>query len=446
VAPPAGGTRIRNQPSNAPAEDVRAVVVGGGLAGLAAALDLVDGGVTVTLLEARPTLGGAVQTLPPREGDPSPAPDNGQHVALGCCTEYLRFLERVGQRAAVRRVRLAMPVIDERRRVAHLGAGAAALLRYGHLTLGERLRAGLVAQRLGRLRAENHDEETFGALLRRLGTSQAAVDRFWDVFIRPALNLPADEASAALGIFTVQTALLGPREASDLLVPTAPLGEMHGTAATGVLERAGAFVRTRVRVVALEPDGVLTGDGERVEADGVVLALPAAESAELLGEPPPQLADSPIVSVHLLFDRRLLEPPLAALLGSPAHWIFDRGRITGHQPESGQYLTVVSSGVPDLARTRGRELVELMRSAIVDRLGPAELLWSRVSREPEATFAGTPGTAGLRRGPETARPNVVRAGAWTRTGWPATMEGAIRSGRAAAKILLRSPLRERVSP
>jgi squalene-associated FAD-dependent desaturase len=425
---------------------VRAVVVGGGLAGLAAALDLVEGGATVTLLEARPALGGAVQTLPEREGDPAPPPDNGQHVALGCCSEYLGFLRRIGQEAAIRRVRLAMPVIDERRRVAHLGAGVAALLRYGHLALGERLRVGLIAQRIGQMRPENHDEETFGALLRTLGASRTAIDRFWDVFIRPALNLPADEASAALGIFTVKTALLGPRSASDLLLPTAPLGAMHGDAAARTLEQAGASVRTRSRIVALEADAAVTADGERAEGDCFVLAVPPADAAELLGEPAPPLEDSPIVSVHLLFDRQLLRPPLAALLGSPAHWIFDRGRITGHEPETGQYLTVVSSGAPELVAIRGRELVELMRSAIVERLGPAELLWSRVSREPQATFAGRPGTAALRPPPQTSRPNVVRAGAWTATGWPATMEGAIRSGREAARALLKSPLRERVSP
>ena len=117
-------------------------------------------------------------------------------------------------------------------------------------------------------------------------------------------------------------------------------------------------------------DAAVTADGERAEGDCFVLAVPPADAAELLGEPAPSLEDSPIVSVHLLFDRRLLRPPLAALLGSPAHWIFDRGRITGHEPEKGQYLTVVSSGAPELAAFRGRELVELMRSAIVERLGP----------------------------------------------------------------------------
>src|SRR5204863_3173684 len=142
---------------------------------------------------------------------------------------------------------------------------------------------------------------------------------------------------------------------------------------------------------------------------------------------------SRIVSVHLLFDRPLLRHPLAALLDSPAHWVFDRGALTSQRPQGGgQYLTVVSSGAPELLEIRGKELVDAMAAALTERLGRAELLWSRVSREPRATFAGRPGTLRLRSGPETRRPNVVRAGAWTATGWPATMEGAVRSGLQAA--------------
>jgi hypothetical protein len=234
-----------------------------------------------------------------------------------------------------------------------------------------------------------------------------------------------EEASAALGVFTVQTALLGEPGASDLILPRKPLGEMHGEAAGRALEAAGATIRTRSRVMSLED----------LDADGVVLAVPPQEGAQLLGERDPGLEDSPIVSVHLLFDRRLLQPELAAMLSSPAHWVFDRGRLTGNEPERGQYLTVVSSGAPELLEVRGRELVELMASELTLRLGPAEVLWSRVSREPAATFAGRPGIAARRLGPETGRPNVVRAGAWTDTGWPATMESAVRSGRRAAAVL-----------
>jgi squalene-associated FAD-dependent desaturase len=397
-------------------------VIGGGLAGLAAALDLADGGHEVTLLEARPTLGGAVQTLPAREGDPSPPPDNGQHIALGCCTEYLRFLTRVGEAGSVLRTELALPVIGDDGREATLGAGALALLRYRHLPFGERLTVARIARRGGGRDPDRPDDER-------------AIEAFWDVFMRPALNIRSEEASAALAIFTVRTALLGGRGASDLVLPTAPLGAMHGGAAERALVAAGADVRLRTRAAALEDGAVVLADGARFEAGGVVVAVPPEESAALLGEPDPGLEDSPIVSVHLLFDRRLLDRPLAALLGSPAHWVFDRGRLTGHEPEEGQYLTVVASGVPDLAAARGRELVELMTREVTARLGTAELLWSRVSREPAATFAGRPGQAALRRGPETGWPDVVRAGAWTDTGWPATMEGAIRSGRRAAALL-----------
>lgn len=422
---------------------MKAVVIGGGLAGLAAGLELADGGHEVTLLEARPTLGGAVQTLPERDGDPVPPPDNGQHVALGCCTAYVAFLERIGQAGAVRRRRLALPVIGEDGRVAVLGEGPVALLRYGHVSLRDRLAVARVARKVGRLDPAAHDSETFAGLLRRLGQSDSAIDRFWDVFMRPALNLPSEEASATLGIFTVRTALLAGPGASDLLLPAAPLGEMHGKAAGRALEAGGARVELRARVEALEEGAAVLAGGERVAGDGFVVAVPPVESAELLGEPPPALENSPIVSVHLLFDRRIMEPPLAALLGSPAHWVFDRGRITGREPERGQYLTVVASGAPDLEAMRGRELVELIAGELVARLGAAELLWSRVSREPAATFAGRPGTAATRPGVVTGRPRVARAGAWTATGWPATMEGAIRSGQEAAHHLM-ATVRDRV--
>ncbi|HEY2355073.1 MAG TPA: hydroxysqualene dehydroxylase HpnE [Gaiellaceae bacterium] len=398
---------------------MKVAVVGGGLAGLAAALELVDAGADVVLHEARPTLGGAVQTLPARDGDPDPPPDNGQHIALGCFTEYLRFLDRVGEGGSYLRTRLGLPVLDENGRAATIAPSLPALLRYGHLSAGDRLRIPLVTLRCRNAKPE--PEETFGHLLRRLGASDAAVERFWDVFIRPALNLPADEVDAEAGLFTVRTALLGARANSDLVLPTKPLGAMHGDAAGRVL---GDRVRLDSRVDELD----------ELDADAVVVAVPPAESARLLGDDAPKLDDSPIVSVHLWFDRKLLAQPLAALLNSDAHWIFDRGALTGHEPEKGQYLTVVSSGVPELLEIRGRGLVDTMAGQLTERLGQAELLWSRVSREPYATVALRPGIE--RPGVETSRPNVARAGTWTDTGWPATMESAVRSGRRAAQHIL----------
>jgi squalene-associated FAD-dependent desaturase len=396
---------------------MKVAVVGGGLAGLSAALDLVDAGHEVALYEARPTLGGAVQTLPRREGDPEPPPDNGQHIALACFTEYVRFLYRIGEQGSVWRLPLALPVIDEHGRSAVIKPSAFALLRYRHVRFGDRVR---ILTALARWREVS--AVTFADALRARGQSQAAIDRFWDVFIRPALNLRAEEASAQAGDFTVETALLAGRDASDLLLPMRPLGAMHGEAAGKALEEAGASVRTGARVEDLD----------ELEADAIVVAAPPSESARLLGELDPQLEHSPIVSVHLLFDRALLQAPLVALLASPAHWVFNRGVLTGGRQE---YLTVVSSGAPELEALRGRELVDLIADAVTERLGHAELVWSRVSREPNATIAVRPGSEAQRPGPQTSKPNVVRAGAWTATGWPATMEGAIRSGRAAARAV-----------
>jgi squalene-associated FAD-dependent desaturase len=399
---------------------MKVAVVGGGLAGLSAALELVDEGHEVAIHEARPTLGGAVQTLPRREGDPEPPPDNGQHIALGCFTEYRRFLERIGEAGSVRRLRLELPVIDERGRSAAITPSPLALLRYRHVPLADRVR---ILRALARWRETG--ATTFADALRARGQSQLAIDRFWEVFIRPALNLRSEEASAEAGDFTVRTALLGERSDSDLLLPVKPLSQMHGDAAGRALAAAGAPVQTGARVESLD----------ELDAYGVVVAVPPSESARLLGEPEPRLEDSPIVSVHLWFDRILLHHPLAALLGSDAHWVFDRGALTGHAPERGQYLTVVSSGAPELMGMRGRELVEWIAGELTGRLGDAELLWSRVSREPAATIAVRPGSERERPGPYTERPDVTRAGAWTGTGWPPTMEGAVRSGLAAARAL-----------
>jgi hydroxysqualene dehydroxylase len=399
---------------------MKTAVVGGGLAGLAAALELVDSGHEVTLYEVRPTLGGKVQTLPSRAGDPEPPPDNGQHIALGCFTQYLRFLERIGSAHQLERLPLELTVIDEQGRCSKIGYGLRSLLSYRHIPLRDRLKVGLLLARLPRLPAET---ETFGQFLRRHGQSQTAIDRFWDVFIRPALNLRTDEVDARAAVFTVLTALRSEREDSDLVLPTAPLGPMHGDAARLALEQAGATICTGARI----------DDLDELEADGVVLAVPPEEAARMLGEDW-SFEHSPIVSVHLLFDRRILEPRLAALLGSVAHWVFDRGRLTGSERERGQYLTVVSSGAPELLEIRGRELVELMATELTSRLGKAELLWSRVSREPEATIALRPG---VRRPEGTVRDDLVVAGAWTGSTWPPTMENAVARGVAAASAVAR---------
>jgi hydroxysqualene dehydroxylase len=334
----------------------------------------------VTVYEARPTLGGKVQTLPARDGDPEPPPDNGQHIGLGAFTEYLRFLERIGSADKVRRLPLELTVLDERGRGATIGYGVGPLLTYRHVPRSDRLRIAALLARFGRLRPQG---ESFGDFLRRNGQTQVAIDRFWEVFIRPAVNLHVDEVEAETGWFTVARGLRAGRRASDLVLPAAPLGEMHGEAAGRALEAAGGVIETGTRV----------DDLDALDADRVVVG---------------------------------------ALLGSHAHWVFDRGRLTGHEPEQGQYLTVVSSAAPELLELRGRTLVETIAAELTERLGPADLVWSRVSREPEATVAVRPGSPR----PAIEHDRAVVAGAWALPPWPPTMESAVRSGRAAAQSVL----------
>src|SRR5207253_11243374 len=187
-----------------------------------------------------PTLGGAVQTLPEREGAPVPPPDSGQHIAVCCFTEYLRFLERIGEGGSYIRTRLALPVLDEHGAIAANEPSLRGLLGYRHLPYRDRVRLPVTTLRLRS--AQSQPKETFGQLLRRLGETDASIDRFWDVFVRPALNLRCDEADAGAGLFTVRTALLGPRANSDLILPTRPLGRMHGDAARAALEPPRATV------------------------------------------------------------------------------------------------------------------------------------------------------------------------------------------------------------
>jgi hydroxysqualene dehydroxylase len=359
-----------------------------------------------------------VQTLPEREGDPEPPPDNGQHIALGCFTDYLDFLRRIGSAQHVTRLPFELTVIDERGRAARIGYGLHSLLGYRHLAVRDRVRIALLLARLPRLAPR--ENETFGEFLRRHGQTEAAIGRFWDVFIRPGLNLRTEEVQAEAARYTVLRALRSGRAASDLVLPCAPLGQMHGDAAARALEGAGARVQTGARV----------DDLAELDADAVVVALPPDEAARLLSEDW-AFGYSPIVSVHMLFDRVILREPMAALLDSDAHWVFDRGRLTGHEPDRGQYLTVVSSAVPELLEIRGRELVDLVAGQVTDRLGAADVLWARVSREPAATIAVRPG---LER-PPAARGELALAGAWLAAPWPPTLEAAVRSGRRAARIL-----------
>ena len=403
----------------------RIAVVGGGLAGMAAALACGDAGADVTLCEARPRLGGATFSTELQGLEV----DNGQHVFLRCCSEYLGFLDRVGARERTRiQPRLAIPVltpdgVTSWLRRAPLPAPlhlAPALLRYGPLSLGERLRLVPAARRLAALDLADPalDRSSFGDWLARNGQSPRAIERFWDLVTRPTVNLPAAEASLALAAKVFQTGLLQAPDAADVGWAAVPLAQVHGAPAERALQR--------------------------LACDALVLAAPHEDAAKLLPDAAGldaaalgKLGSSPILNLHSVWDRRVLSHPFAAGVGTPLEWIFDRSEAAGL--ERGQYLAVSLSAADRWVGRSAeslREIFEPAFRALLPAAREAKLVQFFTTCEPAATFRGAPGTRALRARAETRVPGLYLAGAWTDTGWPATMEGAVRSGRAAARAAL----------
>ncbi|WP_329561982.1 hydroxysqualene dehydroxylase HpnE [Kitasatospora sp. NBC_01266] len=450
-----------------------AVVVGGGLAGLTAALRLAEADYRVTLLEARPRLGGLAFSF--RRGELTV--DNGQHVFLRCCTAYRGLIERLGATGQVEiQPRLDVPVLSvrgDRHRLGRLRrAGlpvplhlAASLASYPHLAPLDRLRVVRGALALQRLDLADPalDRLSFGAWLRAHGQNERTIAALWDLVGVATLNARADEVSLALAAMVFKTGLLSDPGASDIGIAAVPLGAVHHDAALAQLERADVAVRLRTKVVELKtvsatsgpPHAVRLENGELLSADVVVLAGAQDSAAALL---PPEaiegqqrlaeLGTAPILNVHVVYDRKVLRRPFFAALDSPVQWVFDRTPHSGladsqaaRTRPGAQYLALSQSAVRDeidlpVSELRARYLPELER--LLPAARGAEVLDFFVTRERTATFDPAPGTAALRPVAATRIPGLLLAGSWTATGWPATMESAVRSGHAAADAALRA--------
>jgi squalene-associated FAD-dependent desaturase len=443
----------------------RVVVVGGGLAGITAAIDLRDAGFAVTLLESRPRLGGAATSY----GRGDLMIDNGQHVFLRCCDRYQGLLARLGVsdsvsiqdrfdvtvlspdgRARLRRDALPAPL--------HL---ARALLRYSLLSVLERAKVGraALAFKFADPASPDLDRQRLGSWLAARGQDDRARRRLWDLFIVSALNIDGDEASVGLAATVIKTALLGARDAADIGMARVPLGRLHADATAILLASLGAQVQLGARAASIER---LAGGGFRVnlsrgtEADGdaastqsisadaVILAVPADQAARLAapaGIPQaatwPGLGYSPILNVHVIYDRQVTDLSFAAAVDSPVQWVFDKTSQAGVL--SGQYLAVSISAADEAIDVPTAELRQLFLPAL-EQLFPAaaeaEVVDFFVTRERRATFRQAPGSGGLRPGSATSVPGLALAGAWTSTGWPDTMEGAVRSGHEAAQQLM----------
>jgi hydroxysqualene dehydroxylase len=446
----------------------RAVVIGGGLAGLTAALACAERGAAVRLLERRPRLGGLAGSFVRSGSIGDLWVDTGQHVFLRCCTAYRQLLERLGVAGGVTlQDRLTIPVarpgsargvgpVASVLRRAPLPAPAhlaPALARYRLLDPADRLRVVRAALALRRVDPASpvNDAPSFGEWLADHGQNPRTVAALWDLVGVAALNAPAARASLALAAKVFRTGLLDDAAAGDIGWSRMPLQHLHGDAARRRLDELGAKVVTRARVTGLRRRGtgwsVTTQDGTEHDADHVVLAVPPGVAEDLLPAGSlalpagwaARLGSAPIVNVHVVYDRTVLDRPFLAAVDSPVQWVFDRTEPAGVRGGA-QYLAVSLSAAVDAVTEPSAALLERILPALAALLpaaGSARVLDSFVTREPHATFDPAPGQAALRPPPTTAHPGLVLAGAWTDTGWPATMEGAVRSGLAAAAALER---------
>ncbi len=450
------------RPPETPRKGVRVAVIGGGLAGITAAIALAESGADVTLLEARPRLGGATCSFS-RDGL---TVDTGQHIFLGCCTAYRGLLDRLGmtEHSTLQDrfdVTVLAPGADGRPRKARLRRTALpgplhmlpALGRYPFLSLAERAKVArpALAMRFVDPADPAADTQRFGDWLARRGQSERTRRALWDLFSVSALNIAGDDASLALAAVVVKTGLLGKNNAADIGVPALPLGELHGDAGGTLLAKLGAQVSLSTKVSAIEPGEtgyrIQLAQGEPLAADAVVLAVPHEKAAPLIpaGALPEQtvagwvgLGASPIVNVHVIYDRPVMDLPFVAAIDSPVQWVFDRTRISGLDRPGQQYLAISLSAADQYADTPVAELQEQFVPALAELFPAArdaEVAEFFVTRERRATFRQAPGTGALRPKAETLMPGLALAGAWTDTGWPDTMEGAVRSGLAAAAQL-----------
>lgn len=437
------------------------VVVGGGLAGIAAALRCAEQGRPVTLLEARPRLGGAAFSF--RRGELSI--DNGQHVFLRCCSAYRWLVGRIGAREkTVLQPALDIPVLHPDGRTARLrrrpgipapGHLAESLARYRLLSPADRLRAvrGAVALRLLDPADPALDAESLGGYLRRHGQPTAVVDSLWGIVATATLNVPPDDASLALAAKVFRTGLLDHAPAGDVGYARAPLGDLHFAAAQHALRAVGVDVRLGHRVQRIGAHGELTVQSRAGEQthwpDAVILAVPprvafgiAPALADSPAAPAAELGTSPIVNVHVIYDRRVTDHAFAATVESPVQWLFDRTDSSGlarHRPGH-QYLAITVSAADGIIDTPSAILAERFvgeLGRLLPRARSATVREVFVTRERHATFRQSVGSNARRPDADSGIPGVWLAGSWTATGWPDTMESAVRSGVTAAETALR---------
>jgi len=444
----------------------RVAIIGGGFAGLAAAVALAERGVGVDVLEERPHLGGRAYSF--RDEATGETVDNGQHALMGCYHHTLTFLERIGASAKITRQRnLRVDMIHPQRGTGaiacpplpsplHVGAG---LLGYTLLSKAERLRALYAGLRLLALRRradESLHSETVAGLLRQLGQSENACASFWNPVTVATLNESPERAAAAAFAEVMARAFFASRKDSQFVLPSVGLSELYTGDAARFIREHGGTVTPRERVLGLEVnDGrgvaLRLADGRTVHADACISAVPPRILDRILGDGLrrrlglPELDSfdtAPIVSAHLWFDRPVLNADFVGLIGTATQWLFRKETIAprDERPALFRISAVISAGREmaewDNERIRARIADDV--AALIPAARSAELVRAVVVKEKNATVSPTP-QAERRRPPlQTRAASFVLAGDWVATGLPPTIESAVLSGHNAAAAVLQS--------
>jgi squalene-associated FAD-dependent desaturase len=436
-------------------------VAGGGLAGLAAGCALAEAGFRVSLFERRPYLGGRASSYQhPGTGE---IVDNCQHVLLGCCTNLLDFYRRAGVQDKIRWYE-QLTFLEPGGRASVIAPSALpaplhttlAFLRADCLNLGDKLAISRAMAALAPATPADRGE-SFLDWLKRHWQTERAIERFWKTILVSALNEDLDQISVPYAAQVVRESFLKSAAAGRMGIPTVPLTDLYSTAGDYIRIRGGD-VRFRAGVESFRPETSevsVTANGQEQKFDYLVLAvpfdvlgrmLPDTPAAAPLGAALGQFSSSPITGIHLWFDRQISELDHAVLLDRTIQWMFHKSRLIesrsseSREDGNGSYIELVVSC--------SRSLVEKSKSEIVDMAAreaqeffpgarEAKLLKSTVIKEVNATYSPRPGIDQFRPRPETAWPRVFLAGDFTATGWPATMEGAVRSGYLAAEALAR---------
>jgi zeta-carotene desaturase len=440
-------------------------IVGGGLAGLAAACALADAGYRVQLLEKRPYVGGRASSYEhPGTGE---IVDNCQHILLGCCTNLIHFYKRLDIADRIRWFD-RMTFLEPGGRRSELYPGilpppfhtSFSFLSASALSLADKLAISQAMMPFLNGLPEDTDEN-FAHWLQRHGQTRRAVERFWKPILISALNDDLDRISVRYAGKVIRESFMGSATAGYMGIPTIPLSELYGHAVDYIRARGGeVLLRTSAESFAYDANTrrwTIQGQGTSVVADAVVLALSFEAAQKLLPALPPLPAGisndlqnnlayfehSPITGIHLWFDQQITDLEHAVLLDRTIQWMYHKSLL---QPQtransSGDYVELVVSASKTLVPMQRQEIIDLALHELAQffpTVRHAKLLKAAVVKEVRATFCVTPGLDAYRPGPVSAWPGLFLAGDWTATGWPATMEGAVRSGYLAAEAITRS--------